>query len=85
MKYQVLNCTFFSQWFIIGGWALSAAICLACIFGLVTLYPLNFSCLGTADCYNKTESFFFAAFARLAWAIGISWVIFACQAGYAGN
>ncbi|TRY72279.1 hypothetical protein TCAL_08592 [Tigriopus californicus] len=71
-------------YYILAGWLISALICLSCIFGLTEKWLVNFSCILSEKCFSTTEAVFFAAFSRLAWAIGISWVIFACQTGYAG-
>lgn len=79
-----LGVFFFLQYYILAGWLISALICLSCIFGLTEKWLVNFSCILTERCFSTTEAVFFAAFSRLAWAVGISWVIFACQTGYAG-
>eukprot|EP00095_Tigriopus_kingsejongensis_P011127 maker-scaffold645_size120276-snap-gene-0.39 protein:Tk11127 transcript:maker-scaffold645_size120276-snap-gene-0.39-mRNA-1 annotation:"nuclear pore complex protein nup93" len=83
-KYHRREGTKLPWYLILGGWLISSAICLCCIFGLTTKWYVNFACIVSEDCYTTADAVLFAAFARLAWAIGISWVIFACQTGYAG-
>ena len=36
------------------------------------------------ECFNETLAVFWASFSRVAWTMGVSWVIFACMKGYGG-
>ena len=57
---------------------------LALVYGLEEDWKIDFKCLGNATCYGKAETVIYAMFARLAWAMCVAWVIFACESGYAG-
>ncbi|XP_046394956.1 O-acyltransferase like protein-like [Ischnura elegans] len=59
------------------GWTFSTASLLTVIFGVYGLMQVD-------HVYNVWESSFYAGFHRTAWALALSWVIFACMHGYAG-
>ena len=65
------------------GWTFSTAICLSTVFGLYPYWPTDFSCL-TEKCYSPAASVLWASFGRLAWSLGVSWIIFACINGSGG-
>lgn len=70
---------------VLSGWTISAVLCLTTVFGLRSYWPMDFSCIGhSTDCYGIYASVMYASFGRLAWSIGVSWVIFACTNGYGG-
>ncbi|KAL5273210.1 hypothetical protein ACFFRR_000150 [Megaselia abdita] len=61
-----------------GGWTLCLALLAICIFAL---YPSN---LDGAHKLTSVESAFYIAFSRIAWPLGLSWLVFACTYGYGG-
>eukprot|EP00057_Strongylocentrotus_purpuratus_P034139 XP_794070.3 PREDICTED: nose resistant to fluoxetine protein 6 [Strongylocentrotus purpuratus] len=61
---------------VIIGWCAATAIGMACVYGLYGGYnnhPLS-----------PTENAVYMALCRFAWAISLSWVVFACHYGYGG-
>ncbi|KAH8274711.1 hypothetical protein KR026_001879, partial [Drosophila bipectinata] len=62
---------------VILGWALSWALLLCCIFG-VFAQQKNFETPSTL------EEAFYLTFTRIAWPLGLCWVVFACMHGYGG-
>ena len=71
------------------GWLVSAGLILSTSFGLVNYWPVDLSCPQYPDdpdkkCYDTTTAVIWACFGRLAWSIGVSWIIFACMNGYGG-
>ena len=69
--------------FALVGWTITTATCLAAVFGLVSYWPFNVTCL-TQQCYTTVAAVLWASFGRLAWAMGVSWIIFACVTGNGG-
>lgn len=63
---------------VLGGWILSLALFVICIFAL---YPSN---LDGAHQLTSVESAFYIAFSRIAWPLGLAWLVFACANGYGG-
>ena len=61
------------------GWTIAAATGMAIVYGLD---------LSSAEFFRKklsmAENIIYGGFHRLAWAIAVSWVIFACSRGYGG-
>ena len=73
-----LKCFVF-QFLVALGWALATAIGLAVLYGLSDLLdPL------TVPEINAATKVIYGTFHRLAWAIAVGWVIFACVSGYGG-
>ena len=62
------------------GWAVAFATGLAVIYGLNVPERLN-----GGHPPNVAENVLYGGFHRLAWAIAVSWVIFACCRGYGGK
>ncbi|XP_003728287.1 nose resistant to fluoxetine protein 6 [Strongylocentrotus purpuratus] len=61
---------------VIIGWCAATAIGMACVYGLYGGYnnhPLS-----------PTENAVYMALCRFAWAVSLSWVVFACHYGYGG-
>ena len=67
-----------SSWQVYAGWALNTAMCLAIVFTLAIAYKEDYQ-------DNNLEAAFYGSLHRLGWAIGISWIIFACSTGHGGN
>ena len=61
------------------GWLLSTLLCLTVIFGAQPILDT------THHAYDQLESSMFIAFHRVAWGVGIAWVILACSWGYGGT
>ena len=61
------------------GWTIAAATGMAIVYGLD---------ISGGDFFSKklsmAENIIYGGFHRLAWAIAVSWVIFACSRGYGG-
>ena len=55
-------------------WALAAVLCLSTVYGVQGPF--------SGDEFNKAEDLSYQMFSRLAWAIGVAIVIFACHHGY---
>lgn len=72
------------QWLVALGWVLSTFLCLSTVFGMVNYWPINVTCIGNTDCYSTGVAVAWAMFGRLAWSIGVSWIMYACITGYAG-
>jgi len=69
------------------GWIFSTTVCLTTVFGLAQYWPINLGCVGKRgdpECFTMAAAVTWAAFGRLAWAMGVSWVMFACITGYGG-
>ena len=49
-----------------------------------TVHFSNFSCVGShsTECFTPAAAVTWAALGRLSWAMGVSWVMFACITGY---
>ena len=61
------------------GWTIASATGLAIVYGFdLTSEPVYLRRL------SMTENIIYGGFHRLAWAIAVSWVIFACSRGYGG-
>lgn len=58
-------------------WVITVASLVACVFG-------GYKTLPTAHDHQYSKALF-NTFARPAWALGISWMIFACSLGYGGK
>ena len=63
---------------VITGWAISAAVALAIIYGLSAY-------LHADDEMTTATRIFYGSLHRTAWAMALSWVIFACTKGYGGQ
>lgn len=59
------------------GWILSLATLLAVIFGQYNIQQLN-------STENLITSALYDSCSRVAWSLGLSWIIFACTKGYGG-
>ena len=61
------------------GWSIAAATGMAIVYGLD---------ISGAECFKKklsmAENIIYGGVHLLAWAIAVSWVIFACSRGYGG-
>lgn len=75
-KWQI-QCLFIFQALVLSGWICSAALIYAVVFGPFRLQQL------TAP-VEVVEDGIYKALGPLAWAIGVSWVIYACHFGYGG-
>ena len=64
---------------VVGGWSIATAMALAILYGL-TPY-LDQTIVPTIDDGIRVS---FGVFNRLAWAVAVAWVIFACINGYGG-
>ena len=53
------------------------------VITLLYMYS-NFSCVGShsTECFTPAAAVTWAALGRLSWAMGVSWVMFACITGY---
>lgn len=63
---------------------MSAALCLTALFGLKKHWEINFTCIDKS-CFNLSVNAAYAGLARLAWSIGVFWVVFACATGNGGE
>ncbi|EDV44675.1 uncharacterized protein Dana_GF20203 [Drosophila ananassae] len=59
------------------GWAFSSALLLCCIFSVYG-HESNF------ETPSMLQEAFYLTFTRIAWPLGLSWVVFACMQGYGG-
>ena len=57
------------------GWTIAAASGMAIVYGLD---------IPSGRSLSMAENIIYGGFHRLAWAIAVSWVIFACSRGYGG-
>ena len=55
------------------GWSIATAIGLAVIYGPYSVFKPN----GTL--FNTAQNIFYASLSRLAWALALAWVVYACQ------
>ncbi|XP_068152669.1 nose resistant to fluoxetine protein 6 [Drosophila tropicalis] len=60
------------------GWLFGLACLFVCIFAM---YPYGTGKSKTIPILNEA---FFVSFSRVAWPVGLSWVVFACMQGYGG-
>ncbi|XP_017023259.1 nose resistant to fluoxetine protein 6 [Drosophila kikkawai] len=60
------------------GWITSLALLLTCIFAM---YPYGIGKSKTLPILNEA---FYVSLSRIAWPLGLSWVVFACMQGYGG-
>ncbi|KAE8745900.1 hypothetical protein FOCC_FOCC007418 [Frankliniella occidentalis] len=60
------------------GWLMSTAICLTVVFGAQPLFDAK------NHPFNVWESSFYLGFYKLAWSVGITWVVLACILGRGG-
>jgi hypothetical protein len=65
------------KWAVILDWLLNTTLCLTLIYIIVIPYSDSYE-------YYDVEAAFFAALHRVAWAVGIGWIIWACVNGYGG-
>ncbi|XP_059484131.1 uncharacterized protein LOC132201727 [Neocloeon triangulifer] len=65
------------KWSVILDWILNTALCLAIIYVIIIPYSKGYD-------YDNISAAFYAAFHRLGWSVGVSWVIWACVNGYGG-
>ncbi|XP_059481691.1 O-acyltransferase like protein-like [Neocloeon triangulifer] len=80
LGYIMVNCPkkmYFNWKTVALGWLLSAGICLTVVFTLSITYKYDYV-------YEPIAATFYGGLHRLAWAIGLSWVIFACTKGIGG-
>ncbi|XP_059490578.1 nose resistant to fluoxetine protein 6-like [Neocloeon triangulifer] len=63
------------KWGVVLGWLLNTVLCLTVVY--VITIPYN-------ESYDKLGAAFYATFHRLAWSVGIGWVIWACVNNYGG-
>ena len=57
------------------GWLVSFGLILTTTFGLVNYWPIDLSC-ATKQCFSASTAITWAMFGRLAWSMGVSWIIF---------
>ena len=62
---------------------MSIGLCLTTVFGLKKHWEIDLTCLDQS-CFNVGVNAAYAALGRLAWSLGVSWVVFACSTGYGG-
>ncbi|KAH8281083.1 hypothetical protein KR054_010179 [Drosophila jambulina] len=60
------------------GWITSLALLFTCIFAM---YPYGMGKSKTVPILNEA---FYVSLSRIAWPLGLSWVVFACMQGYGG-
>ncbi|XP_017145312.1 nose resistant to fluoxetine protein 6 [Drosophila miranda] len=60
------------------GWITSLALLTTCIFAM---YPYGF---GKSKTLSILSEAFYVSLSRIAWPLGLSWVVFACMQGYGG-
>jgi CDP-diglyceride synthetase len=65
-------------WGILGGWIMSAGLCLSVIYTILIPYSPTYV-------ENRLDAAFYAAFHKLGWSLGVAWVIWACVNGYGGT
>ncbi|XP_065353206.1 nose resistant to fluoxetine protein 6-like [Cloeon dipterum] len=65
------------KWGVALDWILNTAGCLAIIYSIMIVYDRNFV-------YDNLEAAFYAGLHRFAWAVGLSWIVWACVNGYGG-
>jgi peptidoglycan/LPS O-acetylase OafA/YrhL len=63
---------------VLGGWAITAAVALAIVYGLQEYFPYE------AAPPSHIEVILYSSLTRVVWALVIAWVIIACQYGYGG-
>ena len=68
-------------WLVIFGWLSCAFLCLITVYGPARYWDWDTSCLGNTDCFTTAAAVSYAMFGRLAWSIGVSWIIFASMSG----
>lgn len=56
-------------------WLAATGLCITCLYGTVPFYKNNFSAFQAA---------MFLTFYRVAWALSLSWIVFACSYDYGG-
>jgi hypothetical protein len=64
-------------WAVVLGWLSSGAVCCGVLFAVAITYQETFV-------YEPLEAAFYAGLHRLAWSLGLGWVVWACVHGYAG-
>ena len=63
---------------VILGWFSSMALCLTTVYGLAKYWDWKPNCLQKdSNCYSTVAAVLWAMFGRLAWSVGVAWVIFA--------
>lgn len=67
-----------AQWHVACGWFVAATTGFLVIFGPRNMYM-------DTHVYDKLEASFYAGFHRQVFALAISWIVFCCAHGYAGN
>ena len=71
------------QWQNMALWLVAFGIGIAVVYGLN--YPKRLGLGQVKVPLTKVENAFYGSLQRLAWAIAVSWVIFACCRGYGGK
>jgi hypothetical protein len=64
-------------WTVALGWVSSAGLCCSVLFTVAITYQEAFV-------YDPLQAAFYAGLHRLAWSLGLAWVVWACVHGYAG-
>jgi hypothetical protein len=64
-------------WMVALGWVSSAGLCCSVLFSVAITYQEAFV-------YDPLQAAFYAGLHRLAWSLGLGWVVWACVHGYAG-
>lgn len=73
-----MSYVFYAQRHVICGWLIAILIGFSAIFGPRAMYFED-------HVYNRLEASFYAGFHRQTFALSVSWIIFCCVHGYAGN
>ncbi|XP_065348117.1 nose resistant to fluoxetine protein 6-like [Cloeon dipterum] len=65
------------KWGVVLEWILNSAACLAIVYSIMIVNNKNFV-------YDNLEAAFYASLHRFGWAVGLSWIVWACVNGYGG-
>lgn len=67
-----------SRW-VVMGWIVATCLCLSSVYGIVPFTDF------IKNEYSNVDAAFYLSLGRVAWGLGLAWIVLACLHGYGGT